>query len=255
MELMAPADRLIRGDGTPEPDWLQWQGLRNCIEQQASVVVPPGRRMVIVAPHPNDELLGTGGLMAAVSARGDECMVVAVTDGEGSHPGSRRWPPELLKRTRQLERTRGLQELGVEGGEVVHARIPDGQVSAHAAALFKLLHTTLRSDDVVFAPWRYDGHPDHESSGRTAVAACAARAISCYEVPIWMWHWARPGDPRVPWPHMLRVPMDAAYVQRKYAALRAHASQLEADDSTGQPAVLPPSLLARMTRPWEMLIQ
>lgn len=48
------------------------------------------RRLVIVAPHPDDETLGCGLLIAAAVRAGVRVAVIALTDGQASHPGSRR---------------------------------------------------------------------------------------------------------------------------------------------------------------------
>ena len=45
-------------------------------------VVPPGSRAVFIAPHPDDEVLGMGGLMAALARQSRELRLVAVTDGD-----------------------------------------------------------------------------------------------------------------------------------------------------------------------------
>jgi hypothetical protein len=46
-----------------------------------------GRPFVVLSPHPDDETLGTGGLIAEACTRGQEVDVIVVTDGSGSHPG------------------------------------------------------------------------------------------------------------------------------------------------------------------------
>jgi LmbE family N-acetylglucosaminyl deacetylase len=43
---------------------------------------PSREKMVVIAPHPDDEVLGAGGLIAAQAFLGVEIVVVAVTDGE-----------------------------------------------------------------------------------------------------------------------------------------------------------------------------
>src|SRR5690606_16204888 len=48
----------------------------------------PARRITVIAPHPDDESLGCGGLIAALAADGRAVQVVFVTDGAGSHPNS-----------------------------------------------------------------------------------------------------------------------------------------------------------------------
>ena len=71
----------IEGDGTPEHAWLGWQTLRTLPE-----LTPRRRRVLVVAPHPDDEILAAGGLLVELAARGAEISVLALTDGEASHP-------------------------------------------------------------------------------------------------------------------------------------------------------------------------
>jgi hypothetical protein len=67
-----------------------------------------------------------------------------------------------------------------------------------------------------------------------------------------MWHWARPGDPRVPWQQAIRIPLPAAAAGRKRAAIACFTSQLEnrADDMG---PVLAPEFVAHFTRGFELL--
>jgi len=112
----------------------------------------------------------------------------------------------------------------------------------------------LQPRDVVLATWRLDGHPDHEAAGRAAVAAAAARGARCWELPVWSWHWATPGDARVPWQRMRRLMLDADARARKSHAIAAHASQLMATPAERRAPVLPDWALARLLRPFEMFI-
>src|SRR4029077_11597995 len=49
--------------------------------------VSPGTRLLVVAPHPDDETLGAGGLMARVHETGGRVNVVYLTDGDGYPEG------------------------------------------------------------------------------------------------------------------------------------------------------------------------
>ena len=60
-------------------------------------------RTVVLAPHPDDESLGCGGLLARLAAHGVPARVVVVTDGAQSHPGSAAYPPERLRALREAE--------------------------------------------------------------------------------------------------------------------------------------------------------
>jgi LmbE family N-acetylglucosaminyl deacetylase len=222
-------------------------------EIEPTALVPPGYRAVVIAPHPDDEVLGTGGLLARLAGVKCEILIVALTDGEASHPGSTRWPPSLLARQRANERREALKRLGVEEVRVVRTKRPDGALSADEDALLNVLSRLIRSDDVVFVPWRCDGHPDHEAAAHAALRLTLESGAKLVEVPIWMWHWAVPDDRRVPWSRARRVCLDTALLARKERAVAAYASQIEADPSTERGAVLAATTLARLLRPFEVV--
>src|SRR4029077_16082136 len=76
----------IDAPGTDERSWRAWPWLsplpRGGLTQLAGVT-----SAVIVAAHPDDEVLGAGGLIAMLAASRARLRLVAVTDGERSHRG------------------------------------------------------------------------------------------------------------------------------------------------------------------------
>ncbi|MFS2052897.1 hypothetical protein ACEN8K_28990 [Variovorax sp. CT11-76] len=54
------AQRAIRGDGTTEDEWNDWPGLARLPAIDSGQLVPEGARAVVVAPHPDDEVLAVG---------------------------------------------------------------------------------------------------------------------------------------------------------------------------------------------------
>jgi LmbE family N-acetylglucosaminyl deacetylase len=246
-------DRLIRdGEGTAETRWRDWPGLARLPLLTPAQLVPPGRRAVVVAPHPDDEVLAVGGMLAMLARMQREVCVIAVTDGSASHRGSTLWPHERLRRERPLESRRALQRLGLRG-DMVRLGLPDGEVSTRCDALTDRLEALLRPGDAVFTTWRMDGHPDHEATGHACAVASARIDASFVEVPVWAWHWAEPGDARLPWKQARRLLLDDAAVRRKRAAVQAFESQLQPDPSTGRAAVLRGSTIERAARPFEVL--
>lgn len=217
--------------GTTECEWLTAGELVHC----EPLVLPPQRRVVVVAPHPDDEVLGVGGLMASV---GCPIEIIAITDGEGSHPGR----PGLAT-LRTQERTRALQRLGVDA-RVTRLRVPDGGVAA-CARLADELAPHVADASLVLAPWPRDGHPDHDATGNVARLACDG-ALAFY--PVWAWHWARPAD--LPWSRARRLALSPSAHAAKLAAIDAYRSQLDEYDGH---TVLPPYVLARFQRPFEVL--
>lgn len=225
--------------GTPETTWLAPLACAPDLAWSA-------RRVVVIAPHPDDEVLAVGGLLRA----SDDVTVVAVTDGEASHARSRTiTAPELAAR-RALERAQALRELGV-AAEVVRLRCPDGGV-AHVADLAHRLLPYVLGADACLAPWERDGHPDHDACGRAARAACAAAGVALLQYPVWAWHWASPGD--LPWARMRRFALSADARAAKQRAITAYRSQIAPLSATpGDEVILPPAVLARFERPFEVV--
>jgi LmbE family N-acetylglucosaminyl deacetylase len=247
------ASRAIVGEGTDENDWQRWPPLHALAEISLAELLPGAARAVVVAPHPDDEVLASGGLLAMQAACGGQMLVIGVTDGDASHPGSLRWPPERLALLRHGEAIAGLRELGVGEQNYLRLSVPDGNVQSHHVRLVDLLAKALRPGDVVISTWDRDGHPDHEATAHAVATACAQVRCRQLQSPVWMWHWAAPGDSRVPWTRMRRLRLTPEALRRKTLALHAHASQLAVPD-TGRPPVLSSLAVRRMLRPFEYLL-
>jgi LmbE family N-acetylglucosaminyl deacetylase len=260
MAVINAPSRLIEGHGTPDAAWQAWGGLADLPLVSAATLVPPGGRAIVIAPHPDDEVLACGGLLQLLHAQGTRTVLLAVTDGAASHPGSTLLTPDLLARLRPQETLAALRALGLgmDGGagpaapQVLRARIADGRVGAEIEQLQTLLQQLLRPGDAVFVTWRQDGHPDHEACGLAAAMAARACGATLVEMPVWSWHWAAPGDSRLPWRRARRLELSPDVLRRKRQAVECFVTQLRDDHSTGQPAILPPHVLARLLHPYEI---
>ena len=203
--------------------------------------------VLVVAPHPDDEILACGGILARHANRGGESLIVAVTDGEASHIGSKGWNALGLGITRRAESLEGLSRLGLGDRAVVRLGLPDGKVSEHSDELACSLNRLLRSTDLVVSTWQFDGHPDHDAVGRISRQVKPGVGYRLAEAPIWMWHWAIPGDPRVPWNRLQEISLGRHEVEGKQTALAAHVSQLESCDRVDGP-VLDEAIISRTGR-------
>ncbi|CAN5360820.1 PIG-L family deacetylase [soil metagenome] len=248
----ALAERAIVGNGTAESAWLEWIDAASLPSVTAAELVPAQCRVVVVAPHPDDEILSVGGLLVQLARLGRAIDIVAVTDGTGSHEGSTDWTSDRLKTTRPQETRRALARLGLDI-EPLRLELLDGDVSACESELAQSLGRHLRSDDVVFTTFRDDGHPDHEATARACALAAGMTGARLVEIPVWAWHWAAPGDPRFPWHRARRIELDAAAAACKQSAVRAFESQLLPDASTGAGPILRPSTVERTFRPFEIV--
>jgi LmbE family N-acetylglucosaminyl deacetylase len=225
----------LTGTGTPEAYWRS-VALLGSVPRWT----PAARRVIVVAPHPDDEVLGAGGALAQLARVGSEVTVVAVTDGEASHPGR---SAELRER-RATESERALALLGVKGD-----RVRIGQPDGHAGiGLADQLARCIGSGDLVLAPWEHDGHPDHDAVGAAARQASARAGGRLLEYLVWAWHWARAAD--LPWERAMRADMDPATNRCKAEAVACFESQLEGPDP-----ILPSHVLDRLLRPFELFLQ
>ena len=141
-----------------------------------------------------------------------------------------------------------LRALGAQHTEVIRLRLPDTGLAWCEDRLTGRLRELADGFDVCLAPWLKDAHADHEAAGRAARRACEAT----FGYPVWMWHWAYPGDRRVPWHRVLRVPLPPAIAAAKRAAIQCFASQVEYREPDGSP-VLTPGVVAHFTRAQEVL--
>ncbi|MBA2316738.1 MAG: PIG-L family deacetylase [Euzebyales bacterium] len=241
----------LDGAGTPEATWRTWEAPSAWPDFGFGA---PGR-VVVVAPHPDDETFGVGGLLHDLRVAGWHVEIVAVTDGEGSHPGSRTVSPAALVGRRAAEREGALGHLGLDTAPVHRLGLPDAQVTAHEDALTELLGGLLPGTDLCLTTWAHDGHADHEATGRATARAAAGVEVLMVSFPIWMWDWATPEDPRVPWARARRVTLSPAACTAKRAAAQMFLSQTQPlEAGRGDATIVPPGMLAHLTRAWETLL-
>jgi LmbE family N-acetylglucosaminyl deacetylase len=135
-------------------------------------------RTLIVAPHPDDDAIGAGGLIQRAVASGARVRVVFATDGE-----SNAWPQRFMHRKlvirkddrarwgamRREEAVEALGRLGVERDAARFLGFPDQKIAALARAGCPKIHAALKSviDDfqptLIVAPSSRDLHADHRA--------------------------------------------------------------------------------------------
>jgi LmbE family N-acetylglucosaminyl deacetylase len=143
-------------------------------------------RLMCVLAHPDDESLGTGGLLAKCFREGIATCVVTATRGErgrfddkGTRPG-----PEIVGRTREAELRAAARVLGVR--EVALLDYMDGALDSvdPVAASEKIAGHIRRFRPqvvVTFDPFGAYGHPDHIAIAQFTGSAIA-RAADVHQV-------------------------------------------------------------------------
>ena len=213
--------------------------------------------VIVVAAHPDDETLGAGGLIAECSAAGIPLDVVIVTDGGASHPESASTNAASLAALRGAE---AVQAIGVLAASsvVTFLEYPDGQVREHRAAIQSDLGDIIDRRDgslLIVSTWRGDGHRDHRVVGEICAQLAVEKDAELLEYPIWMWHWAEPTHPDVPWDALAVLPLSPEATQAKARAIAVYESQTAPlSDAPGDRAVLDAQFLDHFSRDWEAFV-
>ena len=219
-----------------------------------------GKGVVVVAPHPDDESLGCGGLIAEARRLGRAVRLVVVTDGCGSHTHSALYPPERLRSLREDETRAAVAELGLAPEHVRFLRLPDAHApstgsKAEAAATAILEEVDACDAGAVFVTWGHDPHCDHQASAAIVGLAQARRpGLRAFAYPVW--GWTLPPDTEVgPAPEGYRLDVSAhgAAKGRAVAAHRSQTTDLIHDDPTG--FRLAPEMIAHFEGPYEIFIR
>lgn len=180
----------------------------------------PGR-VLVLAPHPDDETIGCGGAIALHAAQGDPVTIAIATDGALGDPEGR-FPDVDYREMRRGEARAAAAELGVAAPEFWE--LPDGGLAA-----FRPDELVARVRDaidrsragIVYAPPRLDVHPDHHALGcavEQVVAQGAAPRSRVFAYEVW-----------VPVHATVVLDVTAAW-ERKERALACYRSQLVYND-------------------------
>jgi LmbE family N-acetylglucosaminyl deacetylase len=181
------------------------------------------RRVLAIAPHPDDELLGCGGSLARRVHQGAIISIIYMTSGEAAegYYGRKR-----LDRVREREARAGAHYLGIN--DLYFLRLRDGALPNNPESADQLA-ALLRQikPEIVYTPHAHDDHPDHKACHALTIAAIKragdsrltgqpwkVRILLAYE--IW--------SPLAEYNHIVDI---TPYMSLKINALRCHQSQVQ----------------------------
>lgn len=218
------------------------------------------RPVLVLAPHPDDESLGCGGLIAECRARGQDVRVLVLTDGSASHPHSREYPPARLVGLRMDEARAAVAELGLPADGIDFLGLPDGRAPVHATRLHTVAariaaYARAHAIGTICTSWPHDPHHDHLAAyrlGRLAAREIGAKLL-CYPV----WGWTLPATAWLPAARVSGWRVDITrHLPAKRRAIACHRSQvtdLIRDDPAGFRTA--PEFLAIFDQPFEVFIE
>ncbi len=178
--------------------------------------------VLVVAPHPDDESIGCGGLIATLRHRGIAVAIVIMTDGTGSQLNSPRYPAPRLAALRETEAREALSILNVDRRDVSFWRLGDRYVPTRGDDLDRAVaraRTELQgyASALLVVPGRTDAHGDHRATWAiwTRAAASLSKPPRVLEYVVW------PGPER---PQGVVVTLDIAGRAAAEAPRRRHPS-------------------------------
>ena len=219
-----------------------------------------GAPLLVLAPHPDDETLGCGGLIARAVASGQEVRVLVLTDGTKSHPNSAAYPAARLQRLREAESREAARALGLDPAHVAFLGLPDAHLPQHGPAATRAAdavaaHASDMGAGALFVTWRHDPHGDHKAAAALARAVAARLRIVLFEYPVWGWtlpprRLLEAGEPRG-----FRLDV-RAHLPAKRRAIACHRSQrgLVVEDDPGG-FTMEPHFVELFTGPYEVFLR
>jgi LmbE family N-acetylglucosaminyl deacetylase len=183
-------------------------------------------KILVFAPHPDDDLIGCGGSIAKNIKQGNDVTIVYMTSGDA---GSLKYTKEELAKIREEEAKEAVKIVGVK--DLVYLRIPDGYVEYNRDNLVRIIDLIReQKPNLVYMPHKNDAHKDHmrtyelvtEAMGRASgpwFQECkgdpwSVDTVLCYEV------WT-------PLQEISYVEDITEFVELKIKALGQHKSQIQ----------------------------
>ncbi len=239
------------------------QGLADHLDRRLTERTVPltdeelARPAVVLAPHPDDETLGCGGLIALKRDRGVPVTVVFMTDGAHSHVHL--VDAQELAARRRREADAACAVLGVEHSAVNHLMIRDGALSDSAQQAMELLAPLLDNSQghQLIVPHPDESPLDHRATFQIAeqVLRRSGDTMDALLYPVWLWDqfpftnpWSAPRNrhssrsilriavrdrlgSRIPGILNRRIDVSSV-LERKRAALHEHATQMRQQDDS-----------------------
>jgi LmbE family N-acetylglucosaminyl deacetylase len=242
-------------DPVERPPWQALESLR-------PLTLRACRRIVVVAPHPRDEIRAAGGLLRRLASRHAEVDVLSLTerptrtcpspsaaddapgtytlddllagrldDRLGALDDDADGPGDDLVDPDEAAAEAAYRALGLTVVRRHRLGLPDGGVAGHESDVVGAISEIVGfADDpsglCVLAPWSGDGDDDHEAAGRAAEIVTAAYRVRLVRWLDRAWTWAGPDSAEVPWRRARQIELSATVIARKHAASQAFRAAL-----------------------------
>lgn len=148
-------------------------------------------KVLIVAPHPDDEVLGCSGLIQRLLSEGKQVDVVILSGGGKSHAGCCQIDESTLIESRRNLSRKAAKIFSLPLENLHFLDYPDGSITIDCPETDRLkeLIDTLQPD-AIFVPHKGEGWSDHLEAGRIVQKLVGEMAdVLLYEYCVWFWYY------------------------------------------------------------------
>jgi LmbE family N-acetylglucosaminyl deacetylase len=214
-------------------DWLvriMYRAFCLCADDIAPFI--ESHSSMIIAPHPDDEVLGSGVAMIRARQKGQFVSTVIVTDGRAASPQSTLISPDEIAALRRGEALKANAALGIAADNVHFLNFRDNETSNHIDEIAAALRVKIEQvkPQLIFIPHDFDKHPDHRSVVVAVEKLMVSGVIRCrvFQYAVWIWPFGALRSLLHPRRYLkLRRIGTEGWIAQKRAALAAYRSQCE----------------------------
>ena len=130
---------------------------------------PNGKRILVLSPHFDDEVIGCGGTIAKHIKSGDDVSIIYFTDGTNSIPDIKN--KKKIKEIRKNESLNAMKIMGVKNISFLDQI--DGRLIPNKKSINMIIQILKKSNpDIVYLPWFFDNHFDHLNTNKVFFESC-----------------------------------------------------------------------------------
>lgn len=215
--------------------------------------------LLIVAPHPDDDILGCGAVIARACENKQNVHVVIVTDGRASSPSKTLSQSDLIA-LRKKEAVHALSVLGCGEGDISFLGYMDGTTDKTHEELRRDLLVKIETfrPQIILTPHPDDQHADHQTVTKAVEAAVVDTMRACRILYYPIWFWPRGAFKTLMLPvrllHLRRA-VAGPWLAKKQQAMLAHRSQCENITGEADWQFLSPRFIKRFMAPYELFFE
>lgn len=147
-------------------------------------------KIIIIAPHPDDETLGCGGLIGRLCAEKNPPHIAFLTGGGGSLRGRSDISETDVVHARRRLTLNSVRQLDLPEGNINFFDFKDGDIAARPESEMSRLRKMIKDlgPDNILVPHSGEGWPDHLAARDIGIELAPDNA-SVWEYCVWMWYY------------------------------------------------------------------